>query len=91
MLSFVTNDNVVIKYSDTGNGKPWKWEMDPLILVCSRICVSLYTAEFMFRPYTLSLDTDINSSVDSGETSGFNEQRSVHFGYKVLYSKYLFL
>lgn len=36
MLSFITNDNVVIKYSDTGASDPGKWKKDPLILVrCS--------------------------------------------------------
>lgn len=35
MLSFVTNDNVVLRYSDTGNGDRLKWNKDPLILVCA--------------------------------------------------------
>jgi hypothetical protein len=33
MLSFVTNDNVVLKYLDTGTNDPGKWKKDPLILV----------------------------------------------------------
>jgi hypothetical protein len=36
MLSFVTNDNVVIRYLDTGSKDPEKREKDPLILVRTR-------------------------------------------------------
>jgi len=48
MLGFVTNDNVTIRYSDTGHGKPWKWHKDPLILVCSRLLLYLNPSMFSF-------------------------------------------
>jgi hypothetical protein len=48
MLGFVTNDNVTIRYSDTGHGKPWKWHKDPLILVCSRLLHYLSPPVFSF-------------------------------------------
>ena len=53
MLSFVTNDNVVLKYTDTGNGDPRKWNKDPLILVCCRI----FAIAFYQRKHALYLCT----------------------------------
>lgn len=59
MLSFVTNDNVVLRYSDTGNGDRWKWDKDPLILVCCEICRVLFRysipSVFAFYPCILPL------------------------------------
>lgn len=49
MLSFETNDGVVLKYSDTGNGDRYKWNKDPLILVCFRD----FTPAFSVSSYTL--------------------------------------
>jgi hypothetical protein len=49
MLSFVTNDNVVLKYLDTGTNDPGKWKKDPLILVRWWILSSLVCVNFLVR------------------------------------------
>ena len=49
MLSFVTNDNVVLKYLDTGTNDSGKWKKDPLILVRWWILSSLVCVNFLLR------------------------------------------